>query len=85
MKKTKIIEIIKDVLNEGYENTTMMNLIKQAEKDGYISGMRLSANDVTAAAKKIGAKWDNLHPEEQRVKDIRNDYYNAFIKMIKNK
>jgi hypothetical protein len=83
MKKNKIIEIIKDVLNEGYENTTMMNLIKQAEKDGHISGMRLSADDVMSAAKEIGDKWDKLHPEEQKV--FRDTYYNAFINKIKNK
>lgn len=75
--------MIKEVINEGYENTTMMNLIKQAEKDGHISGMRLSANDVTAAAKEIGGEWDKLHPEEQKV--FRNKYYNQFINRIKNK
>ena len=62
MKKNKIIEIIKDVLNE---NGTARKLINTAERDGHISGMELSANYITDAANKIGAEWDKLKPEEQ--------------------
>ena len=83
MKKDKVIEIIKDVINEGYENTTMMNLIKQAEKDGHISGMEISANYITDAAKKVGAEWDKLNSEEKKV--FRDTYYKAFLKKINKK
>ena len=77
MKKNKIIEIIKDVLNE---NGTARKLINTAERDGHISGMELSANYITDAANKIGAEWDKLKPEEQKV--FRDTYYKAFLKKI---
>ena len=80
MKKTKIIEIIKDVLNEDIQTDTARKLINTAEKDGHISGMELSANYIMDAAKKIGAEWDKLNPEEQNV--FRDTYYNAFLKKI---
>ena len=83
MKKTKIIEIIKDVINENSQTSSARKLINTAERDGHISGMRLSANDVMTAAEEIGAEWDKLHPEEQKI--FRNKYYNRFVNRIKNK
>lgn len=77
MKKTKIIEIIKDVLNE---NSSARKLINTAERDGHISGMELSANYIMDAANKIAAEWDKLKPEEQNV--FRDTYYKAFLKKI---
>ena len=80
MKKNKIIEIIKDVLNENTQTSSARKLINTAERDGHISGMELSANYITDAANKVGAEWDKLKPEEQRV--FRDTYYKAFLKKI---
>lgn len=80
MKKNNIIEIIKEVINEEYENTNQLDLIDRAVEDGYIGEYEGSAQYIMSAIKKIGVKWDNLQPEEKKV--MRDEYYKFFLKMI---
>jgi len=80
MKKSKVIEIIKEVINEGYENTNQLNLIDRAIEDGHIGEYEGSAPYIMSAIKKITTKWNLLHPEEQKV--MRDEYYKFFLKLI---
>ena len=79
----KIIEIIKDVLNEDFKPSTYMMFINRAEEDGYLTGMESTAQYVQDAVKKIATKWDSLHHEEQKV--FRDVYYDNFLKKIGKK
>lgn len=92
MKKDKLVRLINDVLTEGdfsFGNmpersyTTMERLINTATREGYIKYHEGSAQYIMDAAKKVGAMWDKLHPEEQKV--YRDTYYDKFLKMIHKK
>jgi hypothetical protein len=72
--------IVNEILLEENNNSTFIQLINAAERDGHISGMETSANYITSAAKKIAKNFDNLSPEEKKV--LGKSYYDAFLKKI---
>ena len=64
---------------ENINENTATNLIKQAEKDGYIKGDY--SQRVLDAAKKIAKEYNNLKNNEER-KTLRDTYYNKFLKLL---
>lgn len=80
MKKTKLIEIIKKVINE--EANTARKLINRAERDGYILYQEMDAPYIMSAAKKIGQEWDGLPPEKQIDNITRDEFLRRFLKII---
>ena len=81
MKTNQLKDIINEIITENLQTNSAIKLIKTAERDGHISGMESSANYIVDAAKKVGAEWDKLNPEEQKV--FRDQYYQTFLKKIK--
>ena len=79
---TIINETILSYLNEDQNSIakTQMMLLKTAERDGYISGIEVSANYIMDAAQSVAIEWDRLDNEEKKV--YRDTYYNAFLKKI---
>jgi len=62
---------------ENINENTATNLIKQAEKDGYIKGDY--SQRVLDTAKKVAKEYDDLKNDEER-KTLRDTYYNKFLK-----
>lgn len=65
----------KKMKESASESATAAKLVLQAKKDGYIAGDYSQA--VLSAAKKVGSKFDELQPEEQRA--MRDRYYDLFL------
>ncbi len=65
----------KKMKESASELATVAKLVLQAKKDGYIAGDYSQA--VLSAAKKVGSKFDELKPEEQKV--MRDKYYDLFL------
>ena len=72
--------IVNEILLEGNNNPTFIQLINSAERDGHISGMEISASYITSAAKEVAKNFDNLPPEEKKV--LGKSYYDSFLKKI---
>ena len=92
MKKDKLVRLINDVLTEGdfsFGNmpertyTTMERLINTATREGYIKYHEGSAQYIMDEAKKVGAEFDALHPEEKKV--YRDSLYEKFLRLIHKK
>ena len=79
-KQNLVPESLQESLINKEITNTAIKIINSAERDGYLTGMEVSANYVTDAAKKIAKEYDKL-PEEEKL-TLRNSYYRKFLKSI---